>query len=223
MSLIDTLKPALPDGLNLKYEDGALVLTDGELSISADLKKMIPRLKPNNLGGEMLVKAARFRNRTGPLTAVDATAGFGEDSVLLAASGFDVTLFEYNPVIAALLSDALQRASQVPELAEIASRMHLSCGDSIEGMKTLGFTPDVVLLDPMFPERQKSGLIKKKFQLLQKLESPCSTEEDLLWAAKSIHPAKIVIKRPAKGPFLAGVKPSYVIDGNSIRYDCIVL
>ena len=26
--------------------------------------------------------------------------------------------------------------------------------------------PDIVLLDPMFPERQKSGSIKKKFQLL---------------------------------------------------------
>ena len=42
--------------------------------------------------------------------------------------------------------------------------------------------PDVILLDPMFPERRKSALIKKKFQLLQKLERPCADGEELLSA-----------------------------------------
>ena len=32
----------------------------------------------------------------------------------------------------------------------------------------------------------------------------------------------MVIKRPAKGPYLAGIKPSYSIDGKAVRYDCIV-
>lgn len=219
----DTAPREVADGLFLADIDGKLTLTDGKLQIFADLSADARRLRPNNLGGELLVRAARFKNRPGPFTAVDATAGFGEDSLLLAAAGFDVTMFEYNPVIAALLADGLRRAAEDPALAEIVARMHLICGDSTKGMRELGFSPDAVLLDPMFPERQKSGSIKKKFQLLQRLESPCSTEEELLSAALAANPRKIVIKRPAKGPYLAGRKPSYSVAGNSVRYDCIVI
>ena len=74
----------------------------------------------------------------------------------------------------------------------------------------------------MFPERQKSALIKKKFQLIHRLEKPCGNEEELLDAAVELCPRKIVIKRPAKGAFLAGRKPDYSLDGKAIRYDCFV-
>jgi DNA-3-methyladenine glycosylase I len=84
--------------------------------------------------------------------------------------------------------------------------------------------PDVVLLDPMFPVRQKSGLIKKKFQLLQKLEQPSADEEaELLQAALAASPRRIVIKRPLKGPYLAGRQPDYSLCGTAIRYDCILV
>ena len=94
---------------------------------------------------------------------------------------------------------------------------------SRELLKGLSFHPDIVLLDPMFPGRQKSGLVKKKAQLLQKLEKPCEDEEGLLQAAVSAGPRKIVIKRPLKGPFLAGRKPDYSITGKTIRYDCLLV
>jgi 16S rRNA (guanine1516-N2)-methyltransferase len=74
----------------------------------------------------------------------------------------------------------------------------------------------------MFPARQKSGLIKKKFQLLQQLEQPCTDEVELLNVALEAKPRKIVIKRPAKGPYLAEIKPHYSISGKAIRYDCFV-
>ncbi len=82
--------------------------------------------------------------------------------------------------------------------------------------------PDIILLDPMFPERQKSGLVKKKFQLIHNLECPCNDEKEMLEAAMAAEPKKIIIKRPLKGPYLAGVKPSYSLTGKSIRYDCII-
>ena len=44
--------------------------------------------------------------------AIDATAGMGEDAFLLAAQGYEVTLYEQNPVIAALLKDAIRRAKK---------------------------------------------------------------------------------------------------------------
>ncbi len=210
----------LPEGLQLIYEENGLTLTDGRLKLCADLREMIPRLKVNNLNGEMIVKAARIKSAEGPLRLLDATAGFGEDSLLLAAAGFRVDLYEYDPVIGALLEDSLERAKDVQELKDAVSRMVLHKEDSIEAMGKLEEAPDVILLDPMFPERQKSGLIKKKFQLLQRLESPCSNEEDLINAAFKAGPRRIVIKRPLKGPFLAGRKPDYSLSGKAIRYDC---
>lgn len=203
--------------------DGVLTLTDGDLSMSGDFTKMLPRLRQSNLEREMLVKAARIKGLDRMPIVLDATAGMGEDSLLLAAAGFSVKLYEYDPVIHSLLEDTLRRASMDETLAPIVARMELMSGDSIEAMKTLSEKIDVIYLDPMFPERQKSGLIKKKFQLLQQLEQPCSDEEAMLSAALCAKPTKIVIKRPKKGPFLAGKKPSYSIDGKAIRYDCILL
>lgn len=209
-------------GLELVSGEDGLMLCGNGLSMRGDFTHMIPRLRKDRLAGEMLCRAAKLKHGPEHPTLLDATAGLGEDSLLLAAAGFDVTLYEYNPVIAALLRDALRRAEDVPELREIAARMHLEEGDSIAAMRALTEPKDVILLDPMFPERQKSALIKKKFQLLQKLECPCTDEEELLQAAIAAAPRKIVIKRPLKGPFLAGRKPDYSMVGKAIRYDCLV-
>ena len=220
--------PDLPEGLSLQLQEGRLTLTDGKLSLYGDFVPMAGRLKYNNLTHELLVKAVRGRNAGEELTVLDATAGMGEDSLLLAAAGFHVRLYEQNPVIAALLSDTLRRAGQDPSLGPVVDRMELIRGDSIEAMRRIGAdrsekAVQVIYLDPMFPAREKSGLIKKKFQLLQQLECPCTEEEALMEAALQTGAQKIVVKRPAKGPFLAGRKPSYTLEGKAIRYDCYVM
>ena len=223
-----TLTEIRPDAehLILRFHPGGLSLMGDGLEMQGDLSHMIPRLKKNNLSGEFLVKASRLKNPGEDPVAIDATAGMGEDSLLLAAAGYRVYLYEINPVIAALLRDSLQRASLVSELKEPVSRMHVREGNSIgalSGPDWKTHPPDLVLLDPMFPERKKSGLIKKKFQLLQKLERPCSDEEELLMAAWQAKPRRIVVKRPLKGPYLAGRKPDYSMPGKAIRYDCYIL
>lgn len=207
-------------GLILEEGEEGLTLTDGKMSLTADFSNMARRLTPGNLQKEMLIKAARLKSHPMPQTVLDATAGLGEDSILLAAAGFKVVMYEYDPVIAALLEDALRRAKREPLLESIVGRMELRCQDSIEAMARLDFSPDTVLLDPMFPARQKSGLIKKKFQLLQRLEAPCTDERDLLAAALATSCRRIVVKRPIKGALLAGVKPDYSLTGKAIRYDC---
>ncbi|MBR5648451.1 class I SAM-dependent methyltransferase [Pseudobutyrivibrio sp.] len=209
-------------GLKLLYTEDGLTLTDGKLSIMVDFRDMLPRLKQSNLQNEMQVKAARIKGQPMPQKIIDATAGFGEDSLILAAAGFDVDLYEFDDIIALLLEDGLNRAKDIPELAPIVSRMHFHHSDSIQAMHSLDYLPDSILLDPMFPSRSKSAMIKKKFQLLQKIESPCSIEEELLDAAIAARPKRIIIKRPLKGPFLAGKKPSYSLEGKAIRYDCFV-
>ena len=219
-----TLTDVLPtDGAALVLEADGLSLRRGALAVRGDFAQMLPRLRVQNLRGELLVRAVKGRGAERPLRVVDATAGLGEDALLLAAAGHTVQLFEQNPVIAAMLRDALDRAAQDPALEEIVSRMHLTEGDSVVELRRLDFTPDAVVLDPMFPARKKSGLIGKKLQLLQVLERPCADEEALLQAAIDAQPAKIVVKRPLKGPYLAGRRPSYSLTGKAIRYDVIAL
>jgi 16S rRNA (guanine1516-N2)-methyltransferase len=203
-------------------KDGLALVGNGQV-LRGDLTKMLPRIRRGQLGGELLVKAVRIKNLNRVVTVMDCTAGLGEDSLLLAAAGFQVKLYERDPVIAALLRDSMERAAAAPELREILKRMELHEKDSIQAMQELTWSPDVIYLDPMFPARQKSGLVKKKFQMLKHLESPCEDGERFLSAAFLCRPKKIVIKRPAKGAYLGDRKPDYSIRGKTIRYDCILV
>lgn len=206
----------------LRIDGSGISLVEEGRALRGDFSKLLLRANPNNLNRELLVRAAKIKGIQSVPTAVDATAGLGEDAFLLAAAGYQVRLLERNAIIAALLFDALRRGLEDPDLAPILRRMELHVGDSIALLPDLPEPPDVVVLDPMFQARQKSGLVKKKFQLLHQLEQPCTEEQALLDAAVSCRPRKIVIKRPAKGAYLAGVRPSYSLKGSAIRYDCVV-
>ena len=209
--------------IEIAADSEGLVLTDERMQLRPDLMCMLPRLKLGKLQGELLVKAARIKGVEGEPIAIDATAGLGEDALLLAASGYRVILFERDPVIAALLADALERAAEQPQLAPHVARMELRQKDSIPYLRALEpGSIDLVYLDPMFPARSKSAAVKKKFQLLHQLEAPCPDEQDLLAAAIAAKPRRIIVKRPVKGALLAGIKPSYQLRGKAIRYDVIV-
>ena len=208
-------------GLILFLDHGGLALQYHGQMLRGDFTGMKKRLQTGNLQREMLVRAVKIKNMEVPYV-IDATAGMGEDSMILAAAGCRVRMYERDPVIAALLDDALRRASRIPELSGPVGRMQLFEKDSVEALRSLAEPPDVILLDPMFPERQKSALVKKKFQLLHHLERPCEDEESLLQAAILARPRKIVIKRPLKGSLLAGRKPDYSLKGKAIRYDVLV-
>ncbi len=221
----------------LKRDEKGLALVSEHQILRGDFTRMLRRVKQNNISQELLVKTAKIKGSESNLTAIDATAGLGEDSLLLAAAGFHVKMYERNPIIFELLQDALDRATQIPELEKIVARMKAFNQCSIEAMKDLGtrledeetkekdkptMAPDIILLDPMFPERQKSALVKKKLQMIQKLEIPCDDEGAMFFAAIGARPKKLIIKRPPKGPFLAGIKPDYSNKGKAVRYDCFV-
>ena len=213
--------------VELRATDEGLVLVGGSMELRCDFEEMLPRVKPGRLQQELLVKAAKIKGVQSP-SVVDCTAGLGQDSFLLAAAGFTVRMFERDKTIAALLEDGLSRAVNKRNISEIAKRMSLEHGDSLQYLDTLAQSseaaPDVIYLDPMFPARQKSAAVKKKFQLLHVLEKPCDeAEEDaLVRAAFAAGPRKVVIKRPVKGGYLAGIKPSYSISGKAVRYDVLV-
>lgn len=221
----DALDMQLPSSVSLVREAEGLTLKGDGLCLRGDFHHLLPRIRPDNLNRELLVRAARFRGLdTEHMLALDATAGLGEDSFLLAAAGFTVDLYEQDPVIAALLADALARADEDAALRDIVRRMRLHEEDSVQAMHRIDreHAPAVIYLDPMFPERHKSASVKKKFQLLHRLERPCGEEEEMLRAAIGAQPGRVIIKRPGKGPVLAGVRPSYTLAGRAVRMDVIV-
>lgn len=112
-------------------------------------------------GGELIAKAV---NHTAHPTVWDATAGLGRDSFVLASLGLTVTAFEQHPAVACLLSDGIRRALLNPETQDTAARISLHFGNAAEQMPALVKTqgkPDIVYLDPMYPERRKSAAVKR--------------------------------------------------------------
>lgn len=154
-------------------------------------------------------------------TVLDATAGLGRDGFVLATLGCPVRLVERAPVIAALLADGLARAAAHPETREIAARMQLLTDDSCGILSTLhGLErPEVVYLDPMFPPRRKSSLVKKEMRLLREIAGADPDAAQLLAAALHAATARVVVKRPRLASPLEGPTPTTAISGRVNRYD----
>ncbi|MEN9480050.1 MAG: rRNA (guanine1516-N2)-methyltransferase, partial [Pseudomonadota bacterium] len=134
--------------------------------------------------------------------------------------GCTVTLIERQPVIAALLEDGLRRAKDDPEVAAIVGQMDLLCGNAIDLMNHWNAEPpQVIYLDPMFPHRDKSALVKKEMRLFRPLVGDDDDAPVLLAAALALATHRVVVKRSRKAPAIAGEAPGYVLEGKSSRFD----
>ena len=157
---------------------------------------------------------------------IDATAGLGRDSFVLADLGARVRLCERHPVIAAMLEAGMDAARNSGDswLVERVSRMQLHKGDACLLPPEELDDVDVIYLDPMFPARGKSAAVKKEMALFQYLlhDSIGDGEATLRWALQQ-QVARVVVKRPARAAALAGVAPSHSIEGRAVRYDVHVL
>lgn len=178
--------------------------------------------------GQMIAKAVGITSAVKP-RVFDATAGLGGDAFVLACLGCEVSMMERSPVAHALLDDGLQRAAafaaeQDTELAQIIGRMQLLPGDSITYLQTqAGSIADVIYLDPMFPERQKSAAVKKEMQAFHRVIGQDLDDEALLEAALQRATHRVVVKRPRHAPSITGTKPHYALEGKSSRFDIYVL
>lgn len=169
--------------------------------------------------GQMIAKAVGVQPGVRP-RVLDATAGLGKDAFVLASLGCDMSLVERQPIIAALLEDGLERAQNDPEVGAIVARMRLLKGNSIEVMQQWqGDAPQVIYLDPMFPHREKSALVKKEMRLFRPLVGDDMDAPALLAAALELATHRVVVKRPRKAPCIEGSKPSHALEGKSSRYD----
>jgi 16S rRNA (guanine1516-N2)-methyltransferase len=169
--------------------------------------------------GQMIAKAVGIQPGVRP-SVLDATAGLGKDAFVLASLGCQMSLIERQPIIAALLEDGLNRGRQDRDVGSIISQMRLLTGNSIELIRQwTGEPPQVIYLDPMFPHREKSALVKKEMRLFRPLVGDDMDAPALLEAALALATHRVVVKRPRKAPCIDGPKPGYALDGKSSRYD----
>lgn len=163
-----------------------------------------------------VLKAVGFREP--PYTVIDATAGLGADGLLLACAGCRVILCERSPVMAALLSDGLRRAREDEELARLLDeRVELVFADARQVLRDRGADADAAYLDPMFPPRQKSALVKKEMRLAKLAAGTDPDAAEVLAVALECVP-RVAVKRPLKAEALGpGVRRK--IEGRSVRFD----
>lgn len=166
--------------------------------------------------GQAIAKAAGLKHGVTP-SVIDATAGLGRDAFVLASLGCEVTLIERHPAVAALLDDGLARAAVAADVAGIVARMQLRHGSALQLLQEL--SADVVYLDPMFPHRRKSALVKKEMRVFQALVGADDDADRLLAAAMLAAQRKVVVKRPDYAPPLANKKPSSTVTTKNHRFD----
>jgi len=168
-----------------------------------------------------LPKAVGFSSGTIP-DVVDATAGLGRDAFLLASLGARVTLIERSETMHALLLEGLERArAEGGRHAETVSRMTLVHGDSCVLLPQM--KPQVILIDPMHPPRDKTALVKKEMRLIRDIVGTDADSVQLMQVALEAAQNRVVLKWPLRAEPMAGVrKPSHQILGKSTRYDVFV-
>ena len=119
-----------------------------------------------------------------------------------------------------MLSDGLSRAALNEQSAPIVARMVLQSGSSIDWLSQAGAgAADVIYLDPMFPHRDKSALVKKEMQVFRTVVGDDDDSPALLKAALAVATYRVVVKRPRKAEPVSGPEPTTRIEGKSSRYD----
>ncbi len=170
-------------------------------------------------GAELLVKAIGVARASRPLRILDATAGLGEDALVLSGYDCELMLFERSPVMAELLADGMDRAAAEPALVERLARMQLKRGDAVDWLGHHPDAVDVVYLDPMFPEKRNSAAVRKEMQLARTVVGDDADAAALLEAGIAAARHRVVVKRPRRAAPLPGPAPSTAVEGRSSRFD----
>ncbi|MDM1758893.1 MULTISPECIES: class I SAM-dependent methyltransferase [unclassified Acinetobacter] len=214
--------------LALCVDDLGLSLSANGMKMQPDWKAEIPRLKRASLKSEMIARACNLSEKP---NLIDATAGLGHDTLLMAHLGATVTLIERHPILFTLLEDAKNQGESDPFLAPVVSRIQLVFSDSNTYLQQCideNNSVDVVYLDPMFPQRdqnqqavKKQAQVKKQMQLLHMLlpeEGEMDLGDRLLVLAQAIA-KRVVVKRPRLAVFLNDQQPDHQWQGDACRFD----
>ena len=179
---------------------------------------ILHRLKYGKGRGQNLAKAVGMKSNKNR-NIIDATAGLGYDSFILASLGANVTLIERSEKIYKLLQDGISEGMLYGgEISKIIGRMSLIYGDSKNILPQL--SPEVILIDTMYKDRKKSALVKNDMRLVREIVATDSDYTELIEVALKFALNRVVIKQPRHAEPLKEIKAcSHQILGKTIRYD----
>lgn len=222
----DYLLVYTPEGLSLRMSQEP---TWGDIRVDFASSALNYRKQHGGGRNEALAKAIGIKGKQN-LKVIDCTAGMGVDSFVMASVGAQVTMIERSPIIHALLEDALIRAQRLN--LDLCNDMHLLNQNASEYLNELvtnkkalndeSPSVDVIYLDPMFPHKKKSALVKKEMRAFQVLLGPDQDSDQILSAALNTGVKRVVVKRPASAPNLDNQqnrKPSMAIQSKKHRFD----
>lgn len=198
-----------------------------QLSVDFVSGSLAHRKKYGGGRGQTIARAIGMKQGKPAPYILDATAGLGKDSYVFACLGCRVDMLERSPVVAALLEDGIKRASLNIDFADVIEQ-----GFKLKNMDALSYIekidedsqPDVIYLDPMYPEKKKSASVKKNMQMLQKLLGHDLDADEILEAALDKATQRVVVKRPKGAPQLkASRAPTLAYESKSTRYDTYVI
>ncbi len=170
--------------------------------------------------GQAIAKAIGLKAAKTLPSVLDATAGLAKDAYVIASLGCPVTMIEQSPIVAQLVLDGINRASHDEQFIKIQnSGFNLIQQNCLEYLQSITDLPDVIYLDPMYPDRKKSALVKKNMQLLQKLLGIDETANKLLETSLQYAKNRVVIKRPKGAQAISALKPNTTIETKKTRYD----
>ncbi|WP_298980086.1 class I SAM-dependent methyltransferase [uncultured Psychrobacter sp.] len=232
--------------LNAEGEQAALLLDnknklsllkDG-LSVAPEWDKLQRRVVNAGRKSELILRAAKI---SADSQVIDATAGFGHDSLILASTGAQVTMLEQQPLMALLLFSEQQRMSAQPNWQKLMARLTIINTDALSYFAQLqknttdqAVAVDVVYLDPMFPEDSyqdsktgKGAKVGKQMQALHHLAHPPTLDEEmaLLNKAQAVVAdnqegrGRVIVKRPQQAPFLSQQNPDESWHNAAVRFD----
>ncbi|KTC87566.1 MULTISPECIES: class I SAM-dependent methyltransferase [Legionella] len=191
-----------------------LVLKIGEfLPLYADFSSKTWQKRRDAGKKQGLVRACK----PGPgVRIIDATAGWGRDAAVLASFGAEVLMLERQPLMMVLLKDALERQD---ERSKKNLNLKLGMIDTASYLQTLAEAdyPDVIYIDPMHPQRQKTALVKKEMQVLQQLIGPDNDTLPLLELAMTKVLKRVVVKWPQH--LIPLLSPTSSVSGKTVRFD----
>lgn len=218
------------------------LLVDG-LSVAPEWDKLQRRVVSAGRKSELLLQAAKI---TTDSQVIDATAGFGHDSLILASTGAQVTMLEQQPIMALLLLAEQQRMSHEPNWQKLMARLHIINTDALSYFAYLqdvtvdardtaiNKSADVIYLDPMFPmdsyQNSKTGKgakVNKQMQALHQLAAPPAVEQEqqLLQSAQAVikngeqQSGRVIIKRPQQAPLFANQAADESWQNAALRFD----
>ena len=232
--------------LNAEGEQAALLLDnknklsllkDG-LSVAPEWDKLQRRVVSAGRKSELILRAAKI---SADSQVIDATAGFGHDSLILASTGAQVMMLEQEPLMALLLFSEQQRMSAQPNWQKLMARLTIINTDALSYFAQLqknttdqAVAVDVVYLDPMFPEDSyqdsktgKGAKVGKQMQALHHLAHPPTLDEEmaLLNKAQAVVAdnqegrGRVIVKRPQQAPFLSQQNPDESWHNAAVRFD----